>query len=377
MPFAMAATLFYIITKIELSNQTSQRHTKKMGQAVLGSQNEQLKEIMESLPKGPSQNKPLVLSVDGAMISLVKKTWVEVRTLVVGTVSEGKKGDPAKQEVKTVELSKFSRLSDAETFTYEATLETHRRGVDQAPRVAFVTDGAEWINTFIDTQANEAVRILDFVHASEYVSKIGRIVIAAELFPGWLNQRLHQLKEEGADKLLLELNDLVGAAQPNGELSTALNYLQKRQDRMQYHIYRQQGWPIGSGMVESANKTVVQARLKGAGMHWERTSVNPMLALRNLIVNDRWEEGCQQRVAYHYAQIDQRFEKRAKSNELKKGISPESADTLTQAAPAVAVLEKPAEPLRVKPKLVVNGRPTQAHPWRNRVVALTIKPNLN
>jgi hypothetical protein len=33
-------------------------------------------------------------------------------------------------------------------------------------------------------------------------------------------------------------------------------------------------------MVESANKLVVQARLQGAGRHWARGTVNPMVALR-------------------------------------------------------------------------------------------------
>lgn len=59
---------------------------------------------------------------------------------------------------------------------------------------------------------------------------------------------------------------------------------------MQYPLYQQQGWPIGSGMVESANKLVVEARLKGAGMHWQRTHDNPMLALRNGVCNKRSDE---------------------------------------------------------------------------------------
>ena len=59
---------------------------------------------------------------------------------------------------------------------------------------------------------------------------------------------------------------------------------------MRYPLFRRAGWPIGSGMVESANKLVVEARLKGTGMRWERTNVNPMLALRNGVCNDRWLE---------------------------------------------------------------------------------------
>jgi hypothetical protein len=32
---------------------------------------------------------------------------------------------------------------------------------------------------------------------------------------------------------------------------------------------------------------VVEARLKGSGMHWAEGHVNPMLALRNVICSDR------------------------------------------------------------------------------------------
>src|SRR5213080_123181 len=67
---------------------------------------------------------------------------------------------------------------------------------------------------------------------------------------------------------------------------------------MQYPTFQAQGWPIGSGMVESANKVVVEARLKGAGMHWSRASVNPRLALRNAVCNDRCAEAGQQSAAY-------------------------------------------------------------------------------
>ena len=70
-------------------------------------------------------------------------------------------------------------------------------------------------------------------------------------------------------------------------------YLEKRVALMDYPTYRQQGWPIGSGSVESANKRVMQARLKGAGMRWERAHVNPMLALRTAVCNERWDESWQ------------------------------------------------------------------------------------
>jgi hypothetical protein len=62
---------------------------------------------------------------------------------------------------------------------------------------------------------------------------------------------------------------------------------------MDYPTYQQQGWPIGSGSVESSHKLVVQARLKGPGMHWKPEQVNPMLALRLALLNERWSESWQ------------------------------------------------------------------------------------
>lgn len=43
-----------------------------------------------------------------------------------------------------------------------------------------------------------------------------------------------------------------------------VGYLRKREAMMQYPEYQEQGWPIGSGMVESANKVVVEARRVGS-----------------------------------------------------------------------------------------------------------------
>jgi len=67
-------------------------------------------------------------------------------------------------------------------------------------------------------------------------------------------------------------------------------YLARRRELIRYAAFGAAGYPIGSGCVESANKLVVEARLKLAGMHWARANVNPMLALRTLVANDRWAD---------------------------------------------------------------------------------------
>src|SRR5437588_10117558 len=104
-------------------------------------------------------------------------------------------------------------------------------------------------------------------HAAEYINEIGQAVQAAGgRLPGkWLEGVLHRLKHQGSQRVLKHLVWLA-AHYPSPLIQEKLAYLQKREAHMQYPSYQQAGWPIGSGSVESANKLVVEARLKGAGM---------------------------------------------------------------------------------------------------------------
>src|SRR5229473_3181556 len=128
-------------------------------------------------------------------------------------------------------------------------------------------------------------------HAAEYIHEIGQAVQAAggRLPAKWLEGVLHRLKHQGPQRVLTHLARLT-ARYPSEASQEKLTYLQKREAHMQYPIYQAAGWPIGSGSVESANKVVVEARLKGAGMRWGRHNVNPMLVLRNAVCNRQWNE---------------------------------------------------------------------------------------
>src|SRR5947209_16805594 len=229
-------------------------------------------------------------------------TWWEasgsrVKTLTIGEVTRNAHG-----EVGLEHISTCSRLADAERFAEAALVETHRRGVEQAAAVCAVQDGSEWLQGLVDYHRADAVRILDFAHAAEYTSEIGQAVQAAggRLPARWFEGVLHRLKHQGPERVLRHLSWLA-ARYPSSVIKEKLAYLHKREAHMQYPTYQAAGWPIGSGSVESANKVVVEARLKGAGMRWERHNVNPMLVLRNAVCNRRWQETWQAARAHQAA----------------------------------------------------------------------------
>jgi len=291
MPFGQAAELLEDFLGIQVSRGSSRRYTEAAGAVYVQLQTEEVERLEAEMPPAPQGAEKVQISADGANVPLLHGVWAEVRTLVVGEVQ------PAVQEkgervVHTRNLSYFSRKIKAEEFQRLALVEMYRRGVENAKAVAAIQDGAEWEQSFTDYHCPDATRILDFSHAAEHVSPIGD-VLYGEHTPqsqAWLQEQLHRLKQEGPEHLLLDFQELQKQHPESQEIASNLAYLEKRRAQMQYPSFQAQGWPIGSGMVESANKIVVEARLKGSGMHWAPEQVNPMLALRNIICSDRWQE---------------------------------------------------------------------------------------
>jgi hypothetical protein len=286
MPFEPAEELLQEMLGIQVSKATARRATLQTGEAALTVCEGEVERLKQELPVAPEGAGKQAMSGDGAFVHVVGGEWVEVKTLVIGEVTRNKRG-----EVCTQQISTCSRLADAERFAEAALVETHRRGLEQAAEVCAVQDGAQWLQGLVDYHRADAVRILDFAHAAEYVNEIGQGVQAAggRLPALWLDGVLHRLKHQGPQRVLTHLSWLA-AHYPSPTIQEKLTYLQKREAHMQYPTYQAAGWPIGSGSVESANKGVVEARLKGAGMRWGRHNVNPMLVLRNAVCNRQWNQ---------------------------------------------------------------------------------------
>jgi hypothetical protein len=278
--------------------------------------------------------------------------------------------------VHTRDLSYFSRLLDHESFARLATVETHRRGVENAGLVCAVVDGADWEQKFIDLHCPGAVRILDWAHAAEHIAKAGQAIFGVGTAAAqWLGVQLHELKHSDPEKLLGKLRGLreeLAAQGGRGEaqeaVRSALEYLEKRREQIRYSEFLAAGYPIGSGIVESANKLVVEQRLKGAGMHWARANVNPMVGLRTIACSNRWEEA--------WPQITKRLcrrrslRQRTKPSALEGQTVALAKDTSEQEIPK---RESNSNLSPVKAKLAHEGanrgrKPAPGHPWRHMPV---------
>lgn len=383
MPFRGVVQELAFLKHVTTTEATVRRHTETAGAAYVALQTDQVERLECTAPLAPKGAARQLLSADGAMVPLVHGEWAEVKTVAIGEIQPPviERGEAV---VHTTNLSYFSRLAEAETFSRLATVETHRRGTERAEIVCAVSDGAEWIQGFIDVQRHDAVRILDFSHAAGYVSQVGQAVLgeATAEFKAWLATTLHELKHDSSDKVLQTLRDMqheleggAASAETLDYVRAAVNYLDKRSAHMHAERARFQaaGYPIGSGSVESGNKVVVEARLKGAGMHWARPHVNPLLALRNILCSDRWAEDWPQiatRVREDHLKERQQQQRArwtqhqaaviARSNATP--ISPAHAELPSPEPVKVTTMKRNASPLHSAQQPY---RPPANHPWRH------------
>lgn len=179
----------------------------------------------------------------------------------------------------------------------------------------------------------------------------------------WLDQRAHTLKHapDGARQVLTALarspirasaNPIAAAEARDG----AMAYFTKRLVQLQYAAFQAAGYPIGSGSTESANKAVVEARLKGSGMHWAREHVNPLVALRTVACTNRWGETWPRITARLRRDADQRRRARWQARHPPT----ESPAAVPPPPPAIDRNSPP------RGKSIVNGRPTAFHPWKRQ-----------
>jgi hypothetical protein len=372
MPFGKAVQQLRRFRQTDVSRPTAERVTEAAGAAYVAWQTAEVARIEQELPAPPAGPAQLFMSVDGAHIPLVGGDWAEVKTLVLGVVQPPKvvQGETV---IGTTEHSYFSRLTDSDTFQRLALVETQRRGVETAGQVGFVTDGSEWLQKFADHHRADAVRVLDFPHAGEHLAAVGQASLGegSKEAESWLKAQQHELKHGGPAAVLAEVRRLVAAQPESTDLTTQLAYLEKRTAHMQYPTFLAAGWPIGDGAVESGNKLVVEARLKGSGMHWARPHVDPMLALRNIVCSDRWDEAWSQIVSTLRQQAQQR---RSERRHQRRAAASRATIQLTvplQSAAAPDTCVAPAPKPSAPPAQTQPGqpwRPPANHPWRRMPV---------
>ena len=181
-----------------------------------------------------------------------------------------------------------AQITDSEAFRSIFTEVYHRAHGEQAGEVIVLADGARWIWNMVEDMLPQAVQILDFSHAKHYLWDAAKIIYGegSAFVTPWVKEREALLLDDNVAQVIAHLQAFLDL---RPTLAPILHYFEQNQARMRYGTYRQQGYFIGSGAIESAGKQLAAGRIKGPGMRWNVTEVNALLTLRCVFLEQSWQ----------------------------------------------------------------------------------------
>ena len=307
MPFETAAALLRRWFDLSVTPGAVWDWVQSAGQSAM----ERLQRELARLEKGDAPTaepmdaqtaaQPVLIGADGVMVPFRpaagspkgRVLWREVKVAILARL-----GHQTTRQGQVVARLKWRRLvavlGDIEALSPRLWLESLRQGVPSAKRVAWVSDGGRgfW-RLFRERFAQTATGILDFYHVAQHLWAGAAAWLDAPCAQTWFEHARHQLRHGESAALFqelataLELKDLPAGARD--ALQNLYNYLDKHRAHIDYERFKELGLPLGSGMVESACKWLIQQRFKGVGMRWSEDGFNHLLHLRLAWVNGRFD----------------------------------------------------------------------------------------
>jgi hypothetical protein len=225
---------------------------------------------------------------DGSMVLTREEQWKEAK---LGRIFIGQDclqgGDKPGSIIRSQYVSHFG---DSGSFTekMDKVLDDYGKLND---RLIFITDGAVWLRNWIKDAYPEAVSILDFYHAKEYLCDFAKAYFEEDAArKNWTEEQTTLLLQSGA-ALVIKRVQALAAGRNTPAADKLITYYSDNLSRMDYQSYQKIGKGlIGSGAMESSHKTVIQCRMKRSGQRWSKKGATHMLCLRTIKMNKQWDK---------------------------------------------------------------------------------------
>ncbi len=273
LPGRKAAVEAELLTGTRLSHSTVQRASKAAGQQI--SRDWQEREALlwqDKLPDPQHKVGLLHSTMDGVML-FVGKRWREAKVGVAYERDDNGGIDHA---------SYCATLKPAAEFGRRWRTLNHVAGAGKCKKIGVVADGAEWEWKEVGKYFPRSVQILDNMHALDHIWNVAhaRFGEGSKEAVDWMTIQKERLDEDKVSAVIKDIRSWRPSVEAKQEVRRLeLAYIKTHRKRMMYKTFKEQGYHIGSGVVEAANKNVVQARMKRAGTRWEEAGAEAQLQL--------------------------------------------------------------------------------------------------
>jgi hypothetical protein len=239
------------------------------------------------------------IETDGAMLHTREKdeqgsSWKENKLGMVFASDQfiywhNKKGE----RVSTIGKREYiTYIGDAETFKMHLFSLAIRNGYGKYEHTVLISDGATWIRNMKEELFPDAQQILDFFHLKENTSNFAKAIFEMDetKYKPWTEKVVALFMASKMDEAIEEIKTL-GKRRIAKSKFNLLGYIQNNKNNIDYARYRTLGYYIGSGAIESGNRTVLQERLKRPGMRWNKETGQKILSLMSKAKSDMSRKG--------------------------------------------------------------------------------------
>ena len=264
-----------------------------IGKAIFEADCRAADECMEQLEKSGlsypmNKNGVLYLETDGAALNTRLQdengsTWRENKLGLAFSSDniytwKDKKGKDCHQIQKREYISYIGSVAEFKKHFFAL---ARRNGYGRYRETVLLSDDATWIRNLKEELFPDAQQILDFFHLCENTHTFAKFLYKTDESGAktWAKEICDQLEDGKYEDVLKSLSAYKDIAVPPGTVNL-YNYISNNKTNIDYPTYRKRGYFIGSGAIESGNKTVLQARLKQAGMRWNPITAQYMLSLK-------------------------------------------------------------------------------------------------
>lgn len=261
----------------------TQRHGERL-QAYVEQQRDQVCVERIVLPDAiHDHDQRKAVSMDGGMVNIRDEGWRELKVGAVFDVETRLERNPQTQELDEmahgVKVHYTAILGSKEDFTPALWHLAVKHDLPTAKERAVIGDGALWIWNVAEDVAPDGRQIVDWFHAVQHLAEA-----ATALYPNEedAQKQTRWLKTHKKHLYMGRVHKIISALHKREREDLAL-YFERHQRRMQYLEFREEGFPIGSGTVESGVKQFKQ-RLTGTGMRWKADNANRMLVIRAAVL---------------------------------------------------------------------------------------------
>lgn len=286
---------------IEVATSTAWREVQMRGEQIRAAEAPSEVEAVE-FEEAPSdavkehgQAKRMGVSLDGGMIHIKDEGWKELKVGVVFEVGLEERLDRRSKELVEIghalKNSYVAHLGGPEAFGALLWKEAKRRRWEEAEETIVLGDAAVWIWNQVNTHFYDSKQIVDWYHGTQHLAAASQLLYDQDTQGAqcWFEKWKTPLYQGQAEQIAAFLTQAALTQPKNAEaLQTEAGYFLTNQRRMQYMQMREDGWPIGSGMVESGCKQFKQ-RFAGPGMRWSRPGAERLIPIRAAVMSDRFD----------------------------------------------------------------------------------------